>query len=202
MYKEYVRGDQIYLAYHITNHKETTLFKNHVINMTGGFTFKHIDLFHRFLIREFGNSPYFTKGFISPIQKLNQRLQQERFRLEGVTARACDVKGFSLYDDVKEKTSSWNQRIPIYLDEIHYLSSKHKSLAAKNKDVVCMIEDDATALPNFLEKGIPCILIDVTHDSKHEQLKRELIKKHTNLLYVVNNHEEVERVMFNLIEML
>lgn len=196
--KEYKRGQQTYLAWHIESNKNSTLFKDLVVEREGGFRFEHISRYHEFLIREFGNSPYFVRGVIKPVQKLNKKLVQKGFRIEGVTARACDVKKFSVYDDVvKEKTKEWNEKVQTRLSHIHYYGSEYKVHAINGRKIFCMVEDEPMGLKGFLERGIPGVLINTLPSSSHEALKKDLIRKYPKLLCVVESYDDVEQAVFN-----
>lgn len=192
---EFSKSQEPYLDWHIKANKENTLFEDLVIKREGGFSAKNITDFHGFLIREFGNSSHFLEGVIQPVQLLNKKLKNKGFIVEGVTARACDVKKFSIYENVKEKTWTWNVNVQASLNEIHYFSSEHKIRAVKNRKVNCMVEDDPYGLVDFLERGVPCVLINTMHGNKHEVLKNELIKKYPKLLDVIDTHDDIHKAI-------
>ncbi len=160
------------------------------------------------LLNKFGDTNYFIEGYNVMMYALNKVLKSENMIIIGATSRGYQDNPNWIYNNCFERTNEWNKNNYDLFDKIYFkehgkkitvLDDIKRDFGIEQNEVLCMVEDSAYELTDFLKRNIPGFLIN---EDKHynDTIKQQLQKKYPKTFKVSYKHSQVKQKVLDLYE--
>jgi len=165
-----------------------------------------------YLLRQFGDTDYFIEGYEPMIKamnfhfKLRHIYEQEEVKIIGATSRGHTAKPDWIYNNCFERTNEWNKKHGSLIDKIYFKEHGKKITVLEDikndfgigkKDILCMVEDSAYELEDFLKRGIAGVFIN-EDKIYNAETKKELHQKYPHIFNIAQTHTHAKDKVINL----
>jgi len=218
---EFITSKASYISHYLAHLKTVNKEKyiQHVTNIKKKIKIKHNPFFKTpeenltlHLLRQFGDTDYFIDGCEPMIKAMNLYFKfstianQEEVKIIGATSRGYPSNPNWIYNNCFERTNEWNEEHNSLFDKIYFkehgkkitvLDDIKKDFGIDQEDILCMVEDSAYELEDFLKRGITGVFINedkVYNAREKENLKR----KYPKTFKIAQNHTKAKEEVLNL----